>query len=149
MPTLYYVDDERLFLKQVGNAVENKADYKPYCGAGASDDFFNTLIKKDSEIVTVDSFYLLDARMSVPTALEKNKEVWREFEDSSKSVVCGFAMASYLITSHGVNREKIKILSAYLEVIGGYAKNFDLDKDMLLDKHGFNAGLLGKWLLST
>ena len=146
MPTLYYIDDERLFLNLVRNAVKNQADYKPYCGAGASDKFFNSLIKKSSDIVTDDSFYLLDGRMSVPTALEKNEEVWRKFEDSKKSDVCGFAMASYLITKHKVDKDKIKIFSAYLDVIRIYAVDFDLTESMLLDKHSFSTNLLENWL---
>jgi len=149
MPTLYYVDDERAFLNFVENAIKDKVDYKPYCGAGASDEFFNTLIKKDSNIVTDDSFYLLDGRMSVPTALEKKEEVWRKFEDSEKSVVCGLAMASYLITEHNVDKDKIKIFTAYLGVIGIYAEKFDFDDNIFLDKHGFNAGLLDDWLNGT
>jgi len=145
MPTLYYIDDERIFLEHVGNAVKGKSNiYKPYCGAGACNAFFEDLVNNDKNIITGDSFFLIDGRMSVPADLERDKEAWGKYT-GTKSDVCGFAIASYLINK-GIDESKIKIFSAYLEVIGIFVQDFNLKKEILLGKHDFSSKLLEDWL---
>ena len=148
MPTLYYVDDERTFIKYIRAGWKcERSDIVPYVGAGASDVFFDNLYI--GKINTKNSFFLFDARMSVPDRLEKEREIWDNYTGSRKADVCGFAIASYLIKKHGVALDHIKIISAYLNIIAADVEQFDLQEVELWGKDAFDLDVLAKWCKSA
>ncbi|MBK8454686.1 MAG: hypothetical protein WAQ53_03145 [Thiofilum sp.] len=159
MLSLYYVDDERTIRKFVKAFVEklNKLedstliqwdDEKIYCGEGATEKFFSTISKLDDSHLN-DCLFLLDVRMPVPKGLEK-PAFWGDYE-GTKSDVCGFALAKYLIEEKSVNKKRIKLFSAYKDIIENEFFNFFNQEradsgNMFISKYDLDVGFFKSWV---
>lgn len=157
---LYYVDDERTIRKFIKafierlNKLENSTliqwdDEKIYCGEGATENFFSTISKLDDRHLN-DYLFLLDVRMPVPKGLEK-PEFWDNYE-GAKSDVCGFALAKYLIEKRSVNKQRIKLFSAYKDIIEDEFLSFfnhnNQSNKMLISKYDLDVEFFKGWMLN-